>query len=229
MSTTSTFSFNPALSNLTLSAYSRIGIRRTEITAQHMADAEQEANLVQVELSNKVPNLWLDELYTQVLTEGTATYTLPARLVAFQAAYITTSLNGVDQDRVIWALSTFEYASVPDKTQQAPPTSFWLDMQATPQITFWPVPDSSAEYVFKARMLRQIQDASIPSGTNVDVPYRWLDCYVAKLAYRLARIYARDIEAQRKQDAQDAWDVAAETDQEQVPIYIQPDFSGYYR
>lgn len=230
MTTTSTYGFNPALSNLVLSAYARIGIRRTEITAQHMADAEQEANLVQVKLSNKVPNLFLDELYTQALTAGTATYTLPARLVAFQAAYITTSSGGVDQDRIVWGLSTFEYAAIPDKTMEAPPTSFWLDMQATPQISFWPVPDSAATYTFKARMLRQIQDASIPAGTNVDVPYRALDCYVAELAYRLSRVYARDLEAQRKLDAEDAWIVFATTDQEQVPNYITATgMAGYWR
>lgn len=228
MTATSTYNFNPAISSLALSAFARIGIRRTEITAQHMADADAEANLVQVEISNRVPNLWLDELYTQALTASTATYTLVARLVAFQAAYVTTTSGGVDTDRLIFPLSVYEYSAIPDKTQEGPPTSFWLNMQSTPQITFWPVPDSAATYTFKARQLRQVQDASLVSGVTLDMPYRWIDVFVAKLAHRLARIYARELEAQRRLDGEEAWTIAATTDKEQVPTYLNVATTMYW-
>jgi len=211
-----------------ISAFARIGIRPPEIGAQHLYDAYNECNLTQVELSNKVPNLFLDELYTQTLTAGTATYTLSPHLVAFQAPYITTTSGGVSTDRLIFAYSTFEYSAIANKSQQGPPTAFWLNLLATPQITFWPVPDAAATYVFNVRQLRQVQDASLANGATVDVPYRWLDCYVAKLAHRLARIYARDLEPQRKADAEDAWSVAATTDKEQVPIYIMPSLQQYW-
>lgn len=229
MATTGTYAYNPAASNLTLSAFARIGIRRTEITAQHMADAEQEANLTQVEISNRVPNLWANELYTQTLTAGTATYVLPPRLVAFQAAYMTTTTGGVSTDRLIFPYSALEYAAIPDKTSQGQPTTYYLNTLIIPEISFWPVPDANATYTFKARLLRQIQDASLISGASVDMPYRWLDVFVAKLAHRLARIYAQPLEAQRKQDAEEAWAVAATTDQEDVPIYLLPAMSGYWR
>lgn len=222
MTATGTYAFQPATSNLVLQAYARIGIRRTEIVAQHMMDAYNECNLAQVELSNRLPNLWLDELYTQVLTAGTATYTLSPHLVAFQAPYITTTSGGVSTDRLIFGYSTFEYAAIPDKTQQAPPTSYWLNMQTTPEITFWPVPDDNATYTFKVRQLRQIQDASLAGGTTPDIPYRWLDVYVAKLAHRFARIYAPQIEDKREMDAEKAWAIAATTDKEQVPGYLVP-------
>ena len=228
MATTGTYAFAPAAGNLVLSAYARIGIRRTEITAQHMADADVEANLVQVTLSNKVPNLWLDELYTAVLTAGTATYTLPARLVAFQAPFISIDSGGVAIDRIIFPYSTYEYAAIPNKTQEGPPTCYWLSLLTTPEITFWPVPDSSSTYTFKTRMLRQVQDASLSNGLNVDMPYRWLDVFVAMLAHRLARIYARELEAQRKMDADEAWAIAATTDKEQTPTYIQPVTTQYW-
>lgn len=229
MTTTGTYGFNPAGSDLVLSAFARIGIRRTEITAQHMVDADRESNLTQVEISNRVPNLWANELYTQVLTAGTAAYTLPSRLVAFQVAYITTTLGGVSTDRLVYAYSAFEYGAIPNKTQQAPPTSYYLNTVVPPEITFWPVPDDNATYTFKARILRQIQDTGLSNGTTIEMPYRWLDVFVAKLACRLARIYAPDREAMRKQDAAEAWSVAATTDQEQVPMYILPtSISSYW-
>lgn len=228
MATTGTYSFQPPTSSLVLSAFARVGIRRTAITAQHMADAYIECNLTQVDLSNKIPNLWLDELFEQELTASDPTITLPTRLVAFQAPYITTESSGVSTDRIISAMSTFEYSAVPDKTQEGPPVSFWLNMQTTPEITFWPVPDGNATYTFKARMLRQIQDASLANGVTTDIPYRWLDVYVAQLAYRFARIYAPQFEDKRMMDAERAWAIAATTDKEQVPLYIVPNISSYW-
>lgn len=194
-----------------------------------MQDAYIECNLVQVELGNRIPNLWLDELYTQVLTAGTATYTLSARLVAFQAPYLTTTSGGVDTDRIIFPYSVYEYAAIPDKTQQSPPTAYWLNMQETPEITFWPVPDDNATYTFKVRQLRQIQDASLASGSTTDIPYRWLDVYVAKLAHRLARIYAPQFEDKREMDAEKAWNIAATTDKEQVPVYLNVNNMQYFQ
>ena len=229
MTASGTYAYGPAASNLMLTAFGRIGIRRTEITAQHLADAENEANLVQVKLANKQPNLWTDELYEQTLTAGTATYTLNARLIAIQAAYLNTTSGDVSVDRIIWPYSTFEYAAIPDKTQDGPPTSYWYNRQITPQISLWPVPDDSADYTLKLRVCRQIQDVSLVSGTTLDLPYRWLDVFVADLAHRLSRIYAPDKEMIRKADADEAWATAATEDQERVPLYIQPQTNSYWR
>lgn len=194
-----------------------------------MEDAAQESNLVQVKLSNAQPNLWTDELYEQVLTAGDGDYDLPARLIAIQAAFLTTSSGGVDQDRIIWPYSTFEYAAIPDKTTQGPPTSYWYDRTITPSIKLWPVPDDNATYTLKLRVCRQIQDVSIPSGVTLDLPYRWLDVFVSDLSYRLARIYAPDKEAMRKADSIEAWTNAAVEDQERVPMYITGAMDGYWR
>lgn len=229
MASSGTYAFNPAASNLVLNAFSRIGIRRTEITAQHMADAEVESNLVQVTLSNKQPNLWRSEEFEEELDQGDITITLPARMIAIQAAWITTTSSSQTFDRIIWPLSTFEYSALPNKTQQSPPTSYWYDRQITPLIKLWPVPDMDDTYTFKARILSQIQDVSLPSGVTLDMPYRYLDFFVASLAHRLSRIYAPDKEAIRKADADEAWTIAATQDQEDVPLYIQPGFDAYYR
>lgn len=234
MTSTATYAFDPASSNLVLVAFGRIGIRRTEITAQHLSDADTEANLLQVKLANRQPNLWKSELFTQVLTPGTATYTLQRRLIAIQSAYLTitsgTGPTAVAIDRVIWPLSTSEYAAIPRKTQQAAPTSYWYDRQITPQITLWPVPNapSATTYTLNLRALSQIQDVGLRGGATLDMPYRWLDVFVADLAHRLSRIYAPDKEAARKADAVEAWAEAANEDQERVPLYISPALQGYW-
>ncbi len=238
MAATGTYAYNPATSNLTLTAYGRCLIRRTEITAQHLADAENEANLVQVEFSNRQPNLWTDELYTVALTEGDATYTLPARMVAIQAAYMTVEDDaGNTTDQILWPLSTFEYAAMPNKAQEAPPNSYWYNRQITPQITLWPVPDEDDRYTLNLRILHQIQDASLASGTTLDMPYRWLDAWVSALAARLADLYPDALIKSKGPaaitdmwaKAERAWKIAATEDQERVPLYIQPQTSSYWR
>lgn len=211
-------------------AFGRIGIRRTEITAQHLEDAANEMNLLQVQLANNQPNLWKTEVFDITLEEGDAEYDLPVRMAAIQDVYIRTTSGGTVTDRIVWPLSAYEFDALPAKTQQAPPTSYYINKTLTPTITFWQVPDMDDTYTAKVRLLAQPQDASLVSGTTLDMPYRFLDVFVAGLAHRLARIYAPDKEAVRKQDYQDAWTVAATTDtQDSVGISISPSFGGYYR
>jgi len=230
MTSSSTYAFNPAISNLVMSAYARIGIRRTEITSQHMTDADVESNLVQVGLGNLQPNLWRQEVYPITLVQGTATYTLPDRFIAIRDVYMSVNSNGVTTDRLMWPLSAQDYDSQSNKTLQAVPTSYYCQKTINPTITMWPVPDGTATYTLNVRILSQIQDTAIASGVTLDMPYRFLDVYVAGLAHRLARIYARDLEAQRKQDYLDAWRDASSTDTEDgVSVAIMPTFSNYFR
>lgn len=231
MTSTGTFTYDPAASNLMLNAFARIGIRRTALTAEHIADCDQESNLLQVEFSNRAPNLWTRQLVSVSLTAGTATYTSTANIYALQAVYLTTTDSGGNStDRILWPYSSFEYSAIPDKTTEAPPTAYWYNRLITPTITLWPVPDDSATYTLKLNCLSQIQDASLKNGATLDVPYRWLDAWTAALASRLAQIYAPAMADRMDARAERAWIIAATEDQERVAIYISPGgMSNYYR
>ena len=230
MTSSGTYNFGPSFGDITLNAFGRIGIRRTELTQQHLQDAAMESNFVQVELSSRQPNLWLSELYEISLVAGQASYSLPSRLISPMAVYMTTTPNGSSQsfDRILNPISTFEWASLPNKDIQAPPTTFWLHRTISPEIFLWQVPDDSATYTLKLRILSQPEDAKIPSGTTPNLPYRWLDCFTASLAARLASIYRQDLEDKRKADAERAWQIAAKEDIEYVPQFIIPALGGYY-
>lgn len=227
MASTGTYAFGPSTADLTLNAFARIQIRRPELTTQHLTDAAMEANLLQVEYSNKQPNLWRSELYTQVLTASDGNYVLPARMIAIIAAYISTD-NGdsTTTDRIIGPMSAYEYAAISTKSTEGPPTSFWMNRQIAPEINLWPVPDDAETYTLKLRILSQIQDAALPSGSTPDTPYRFFDAFTASLSHRLARIYKPELEMARKADAKEAWGIAANQDTEAVPLYIVPNL-GY--
>lgn len=227
MTTSGTYTFNPDLGTLGMTAFGRVGIRRPEITASHMRDLRESANLVLVEWSNRQPNLWEVGLTSQALTAGTATYTLNANLVMILDAYISTGSPAVD--RIILPISRAEYAAYSTKTTQSAPTVFWFNRQTTPTITLWPVPDTNGPYTLNFYSVRQTQDANLANGENVEIPYRWLDAFVAALAWRLAEIYKPDIEQNMLTKAERAWNYAATQDTENVPMYISPQLGGYYR
>jgi hypothetical protein len=230
MASTGTYAFNPAIANLTLLAFGRIQIRRSEITAQHLADADLETNFTQQAIANRQPNLWRQEIFEIELTEDDEEYDLPARMIAVRDAYIRTTISGVTTDRVVWPLSPSEYDALPDKTMSAPPQSYLVTKLMSPTVKTWPVADATDRYVLKLRLLTQIQDASLVNGTTLDMPYRALDIFVAGLAHRLARIYKPELEDKRKVDYENAWTDFANTDVEDgVPLYVSPAFNAYYR
>ncbi len=229
MTSSGTYAFSPSFGDFILSAYARIGLRRTALTAEHFADAGKEGNFLLSEWSNKQPNLWRSEIISQALTESTATYTLAARVVMLLDVYIETGSGTSVQGRVLGPLSTVEYDSIPNKLNESPPTSYWFNRQITPTITFWPAPDDGGPYTAKMRAVTQAQDATIPDGTTLDVPYRALDAFIAGLAHRLARIHAPPLEASRKADAMEAWLTFSGNDVENVPMFIKPMLGGYYR
>lgn len=231
MASTGTYNFNEAASGLMLTAFGRIGIRRTAVQAEHLQDAFIEANLLQAEFSNRQPNLFQDELYTVSLTAGTATYTLPARMTNIQVPYLTTTdSSGNSFDRVLFPYSTYEYGAIPDKTQQAPPTAYWYNRSNPPQIVLWPVPDDNATYSLNLRILHQFEDVNFSGGTTVAAPYRWLDAWTSGLAARLALIYNPAIVGMMDAKAERAWTIAATQDAEDVPLYITAGgMSGYWR
>jgi hypothetical protein len=139
----------------------------------------------------------------------------------------TTTANG--PDRVIMPISRTEYASYPNKTQQGFPTSYWFDRLVSPTLTLWPVPDGSSATILKYYRVRQVQDANLQNGENVEIPYRWLEAFADGLAYRLARIWQPQMAVALKGQADESYQIAAEQDVEVVNTYISPMIGGYFR
>jgi hypothetical protein len=229
MTTSGTYNFNPSLGEVVLNAFARCGIRRTALVQEHLQDARFEANLLFSEWSNRGVNLWKVDLQTVPLIEGTTLYTVPSNTVMILDAYIATGSGQSEFDRMIMPISRSEYSQTPNKNLQAPPTVFWFDRLINPTITVWPVPDQSNYYTLNYYRVIQIQDAEMENAQTLDVPYRWLDATCAGLASRLAAIYAPDRIQVLTARAESAYQIAAMQDTENVPLYIMPGLSGYFR
>jgi hypothetical protein len=96
-------------------------------------------------------------------------------------------------------------------------------VQNLPSVTVWPTPDNSTTYQFVYWRMRRIDDAG--GGVNtMDVPFRFLPCMVAGLAYYLALKVPNG--AQRleilKAQYDEAWEYAATEDREKAADRFVP-------
>lgn len=226
--TSQTYNFNPSNAEIIATAYSRIGVRRTSFVAQHIQDAVMELNTLFSRMNNTGPNLWTVDLQTIPLTQGTATYTVPAETIQILDVFIR--YGSPATDRLLYPISRTEYASLSNKaTLQAFPSQFWFDRLVSPNITFYPIPDANGPYTAYYYRYRQIQDSLMANGQVAEIPNRWIDALVAGLAHRLARIYAPQLEQIRKADADEAWNIAANQDVENVALNITPGVGMYWK
>jgi hypothetical protein len=127
-------------------------------------------------------------------------------------------------DLNITRISVSTYSTIPNKLQQARPIQVYIDRRTTtPTITVWPVPDDSQPYTFVYWRLRRIQDAG--SGTNtMDVPFRFLPCLVAGLAYYLSLKLPNALPRLEvlKMQYDEAWEAAATEDREKAADRFVP-------
>lgn len=228
MTSSGTYAWGLSNSDILIEGYARCGIRRAAITNDQLVDGTRAINFAMVKFSNLIPNLFAEEQYTLPLVSGTTTYTLPARAVMILSCFIRTGSGDSQTDRILSPVSQVEYASFSNKNEEGFPSVYWFSRSATPQISFYLTPDDTQTYTAYFQFARQLQDANITSGETPDVPYRWLDALCSEVAYRVSRIYARELEMIRKQDAAEAWVIAATNDTENVPMNITPGLSGYW-
>lgn len=224
-----TTNFAPTVGGMTINAFARCGIRRTMLTAEHMADAQDSTNLLLSAWSNLLPELWAVELRTEPLLDGVASYTLSSDMILILDAYRSFTSGGVTTDILMVPISRSDYASFPDKTQEGAPSVYWLERLIIPQVKIWQVPPDDT-YTFKYYCVRQLSDANLAGGQNPEIPYRFFEAFAAGLAAKLAQIYAYDRWPALEMAAGKAWTIASQQDEEMgVPLMIAPGISGYWR
>jgi len=231
MTSSGTYDFSISNGEVVLAAYERIKVFAPELLNKHMQTARRELNLLLAEAANRQVNLWKVDLVHDVpLVNGTDTYAVDPKTVMILDAWITLHAGSNSaNDLFITPMSRTEYASINNKASPGRPTTYWFDRLISPTITLWPVPNNASFTLSYYRCI-QMQDANLAGGETPDLPYRWLDWFIAGLAHRLSRTYSTmEMEKQRKADAVEAWTIAATQDTENVPLSLKPTISTYYR
>lgn len=222
MSTSGTAAFNLDLVEIVEEAFERTGVEVR--TGYDFKTARRSLNLMLSEWANRGVNLWTVEQGVIPLVAGTATYTLPADTVDILEHVVRTGSGSTQSDLVIPRVAFPEYAVLTNKNVQGRPTQVYVNRQATaPQITLYPVPDTNGPYTFVYWRMRRIQDAG-GATNNMDVPFRFLPCLVAGLAYHLALKVPNALERLPvlREQYDNAWAQAASEDRDRAPIRFVP-------
>jgi len=123
--------------------------------------------------------------------------------------------NGTTAAAHIATTSPYNYAIVP----------------LLPNINVWPTPNAGGDYTFVYWRLRRIQDAGTGVTVN-DIPFRFLPCMVAGLAYYLS-IKSPAVDPNRvaflQSDYEKQWDLASQEDREKASIRFVPRNMSYIR
>tara|TARA_R110000803_G_scaffold163913_1_gene227610 strand:- start:1854 stop:2546 length:693 start_codon:yes stop_codon:yes gene_type:complete len=230
MATSGTTAFNLDLTELVEEAFERAG---SEVrTGYDLRTARRSLNLMFTDWANRGINMWVIEQGQIPLVAGTGAYDLPDDTVDLIEHVIRTN-NGqtaTQADLSVSRISVSTYASIPSKLTTGRPIQVYIDRSSpTPVVNLWPVPDTAQTYTLVYWRLRRIEDAG--SGVDtMDVPFRFLNCMVAGLAYMIALKVPGGLErvALLKQQYDEAWDLAAAEDREKASIRFVPRFTAFH-
>jgi hypothetical protein len=223
MATSGVANFNLDLSEIVEEAFERAG---GELRSGYdLRTARRSLNLLFADWANRGINMWTFEQGTINLVPGQATYDLPTDTVDLLEHVIRTGAGNASTqaDLTITRISVSTYATIPNKLQQARPIQIWIERLDTPRVTLWPVPDNSQTYQLVYWRMRRIQNAG--EGVNtMDMPFRFIPCMVAGLAYYLAlkvpgAIQRLDV---LKMQYDEAWQLASGEDQEKAALRFVP-------
>jgi hypothetical protein len=224
MTTSGVTTFNLDLSEIVEEAFERCGAELR--SGYDLRTARRSMNLMFADWANRGVNLWTVEQGSITLVQGTATYNLPDYTVDLLEHVIRTGAGNVSTqaDLTITRISVSTYSSIPNKLTQARPIQVYINRQEDiPTVTLWPIPDGSQSYSFVYWRLRRIQDAG--DGVNtMDVPFRFLPCLVAGLAYYLSMKIPGAMERMGvlKEQYDIAWGLAADEDRDKAAVRFVP-------
>lgn len=223
MTTSGVTTFNPDLTEIVEEAFERCGGEMR--TGYDLRTARRSLNLMFTDWANRGINMWTMEQGQQILSAGTATYTLPADTVDLLDHVIRTGAGSASTqaDLTITRISEPTYATIPNKLTPGRPIQIWIQRLNTPQFTIWPVPDNTQQYILVYWRLRRIQDAG--QGVNtMDMPFRFYNAMVAGLAYYLGMKVPGAIDRLQVLKAQydEAWELAAGEDREKAAVRFVP-------
>ena len=254
MTTSGTSTFNLDLNDLVEEAFERCGSELR--TGYDLRTARRSLNLLTIEWANRGINLWTIEQGTIPMVQGVNTYDLPVDTIDLLEHQIRTNAGQQNNqtDITISRISVSTYSTIPNKLAQGRPIQVWINRQSgakypvpgpngtdattgidAPKIVVWPTPDQGTAqtpyYNFVYWRMRRIQDSG--GGINTqDIPFRFVNCMVAGLAYYLS-MKLPNMDMQRAMALKAVYDeqfqLAAEEDREKAPIRFIPrqTFLGY--
>ena len=219
MATSGTTDFTLRVDEIIEEAFERCGLQTRK--GYDLDTARRSLNILFAEWANRGLNLWKITQGSKTLVASQPSYSFSSPeeqgIVDILSAIVNNGTNDFSVDRV----SRMAYLDLPNKTQTGQPSEWYFERTLVPTLYVYTSPDDTKTYTFKYYALRRIEDAGSYSN-DVDLPFRFIPCMCAGLAYYIAMKKAPDRVQLLKQVYEEEFARAAAEDATRASIHLVP-------
>ena len=220
----STASFDLAIDDIAEEAYERCGLQIRG--GYDLQTARRSLNILLAEWANRGLNLWTIQLQEKTITanttsvSGTSLFGSNAndsqQIVDITDVVLRDSSNN---DFAATSISRSTYFNFTTKTTSGRPTQYYYERTINPTLFLYPAADVA--YTLKYYALVRMFDAGDYTN-NAQIPFRFLPCMTAGLAYYISMKKAPERIGTLKQIYEDEFQRAADQDGERTSLFLTP-------
>ena len=219
-----TANFDLSIDDIAEEAYERCGLQIR--SGYDIKTARRSLNLMLAEWANRGLNLWTIQKQEKVLAANTTELTAAnlfgansndsQQIVDITDVIIRDSSNN---DFSTTSISRATYWNYAVKTTSGRPTQYYFERTINPTLYLYPASDSAYTLIYYA--LVRMKDSGDYTN-NSEIPFRFLPCLTAGLAYYIAMKRTPDRIQLLKQVYEDEFQRAADTDGERTSVFLTP-------
>ena len=219
MATSSSTDFELDVAEYIEEAFERCGLEAK--TGYDLQTARRSMNIMLAEWANRGLNQWTIEQRTQTVTVNDSEYSLATDVIDILSLVVRRSGTDFSMTRI----SRDAFLNLPNKTSTGRPTQYFLDRQITPNLKLFPTPENSTDVIVYDALTR-IQDADTQVNT-MEVPFRFIPCLTAGLAYYIAMKRAPDRIQLLKTVYEEEFERAMAEDRDRSAFNVSPKLDYY--
>jgi hypothetical protein len=220
----STATFDLSIDEIAEEAFERCGLQVR--SGYDLKTARRSLNLLLAEWANRGLNLWTIQLQEKTLPQNTTSLTgsdlfgsganAAQEIIDITDVVITDSSNN---DYSATSISRSTYFNYTVKTTSGRPSQYYFERTINPRLYLYPAADTT--YTLKYYALLRMKDSGAYTNNN-EIPFRFLPCLTAGLAYYIAMKKAPDRIQLLKQIYEDEFQRAAAQDGERTSLFLTP-------
>ena len=220
----STANFDLTIDDIAEEAYERCGLQVR--SGYDLKTARRSLNLMLAEWANRGLNLWTIQLQEKTIAADTTSLTGTnlfgssaddsQQIVDITDVAIRDSSNN---DYSATSISRATYLNYTVKTTSGRPTQYYFERTINPTLFLYPAADTT--YTLRYYALVRMKDSGAYTN-NTEIPFRFLPCLTAGLAYYIAMKKAPDRIQILKQIYEDEFQRAADQDGERTSLFLTP-------
>jgi hypothetical protein len=224
----STASFDLTIDQICQEAFERCGLQIR--SGNDLQTAKRSLNLMLAEWANRGLNLWTIQLQEKSIAADTtnlsSTSLFGSSADASQQIIDITDVvirDSSNNDYSATPISRSTYLNYTVKTTSGRPTQYYFERTINPTLYLYPAADTA--YTLKYYALLRMKDAGDYTN-NAEIPFRFLPCMTAGLAYYISMKKAPERMQALKLLYEDEFKRAADEDGERTSVFLTP--QSYY-